>query len=156
MQRAGATDADRISASYLLETAAPPQMVAAAIAGEQSSGTFIAVPGETPELRERASARVERLEVVGEADAPSLPGAGNPAERHRRVRLDLSWPLANLGPSLPNLLATVAGNLFELKQFSGLRMLDLSPARQPSPRPIRARASASRGRGGFPASMAGH
>jgi ribulose-bisphosphate carboxylase large chain len=37
----------------------------------------------------------------------------------------LSWPFANLGPSLPNLLATVAGNLFELKQFSGLRLLDV-------------------------------
>ncbi len=29
------------------------------------------------------------------------------------------------GPSLPNLLATIAGNLFELRQFSGLRLLDL-------------------------------
>jgi ribulose-bisphosphate carboxylase large chain len=32
------------------------------------------------------------------------------------MRLDaeirLSWPLANMGPSLPNLLATVAGNFF--------------------------------------------
>lgn len=126
MQPAGPPESDRIRVSYLLETAYPPQEAAEAIAGEQSSGTFIAVPGETPELRERASARVERLEVVGEADAPSLPSAGKPGERHRRVRLDLSWPLANLGPSLPNLLATIAGNLFELKQVSGLRILDLS------------------------------
>jgi len=37
----------------------------------------------------------------------------------------LSWPLANLGLSLPNLLATVAGNLFELKPFSGLRLVDV-------------------------------
>ncbi|HLJ69734.1 MAG TPA: RuBisCO large subunit C-terminal-like domain-containing protein, partial [Roseiarcus sp.] len=37
----------------------------------------------------------------------------------------LSWPLDNIGPSLPNLMATIAGNLFELKQFSGLRILDL-------------------------------
>jgi ribulose-bisphosphate carboxylase large chain len=33
--------------------------------------------------------------------------------------------LGNLGPSLPNLVATVAGNLYELKPFSGLRLLDL-------------------------------
>src|SRR6185437_4040608 len=35
-----------------------------------------------------------------------------------------------MGPSLPNLLSTVAGNLFELKPFSGLKLLDvtLSPA----------------------------
>jgi ribulose-bisphosphate carboxylase large chain len=30
-----------------------------------------------------------------------------------------------MGVSLPNLLATVAGNLFELKPFSGLRLLDV-------------------------------
>jgi ribulose-bisphosphate carboxylase large chain len=31
-----------------------------------------------------------------------------------------------MGPSLPNLLATVAGNLFELKPFSGLKLLDVT------------------------------
>ena len=31
-----------------------------------------------------------------------------------------------MGPSLPNLLATVAGNLFELKPFSGMRLLELT------------------------------
>ena len=31
-----------------------------------------------------------------------------------------------IGPSLPNLLATVAGNLSELKQFSGLKLLDIT------------------------------
>ena len=59
---------------------------------------------------------------------PSLPFAaapkGTPAT-WRRALVTLSWPLDNLGPSLPNLLATVAGNLFELKQISGLRLLDL-------------------------------
>ena len=54
-----------------------------------------------------------------------MPGAGRAAGPHRRARVVLSWPLANIGPSLPNLLATVAGNLFELKYFSGLRLLDL-------------------------------
>jgi ribulose-bisphosphate carboxylase large chain len=119
---------ERIEADYLIETAFPPEAAAESMAGEQSSGTFIAVPGETPELKARAAARVERLDVVGEVTAPSLPGAGAPKSgtpRWRRARVTLSWPLGNLGPSLPNLMATVAGNLFELKQFSGLRLLDL-------------------------------
>jgi hypothetical protein len=30
-----------------------------------------------------------------------------------------------MGPSLPNLMAAVAGNLFELQPFSGLRLLDI-------------------------------
>jgi 3-oxoisoapionate-4-phosphate transcarboxylase/hydrolase len=118
----------RIEADYLLETAFDPRAAAEAMAGEQSSGTFVPVPGETPELKARAAARVEALEVVGEAGEPSLPGAGVPkggAAAWRRARVTLSWPLDNLGPSLPNLLATVAGNLFELKQLSGLRLLDL-------------------------------
>ena len=118
----------RIEADYLIETALDPQQTAEAMAGEQSSGTFVPVPGETPELKARAAARVERLRVVDDAQAPSLPHAANPksaSAKWRRAEVTLSWPLENLGPSLPNLLATVAGNLFELTQLSGLRLLDL-------------------------------
>ena len=118
---------ERIEADYLLETAYDPATAAAAMAGEQSSGTFVPVPGETAELKARSAARVEKLEVLGAADHPSLPGSGASADGARRVtaRTTLSWPLENIGPSLPNLMATVAGNLFELKQFSGLRILDI-------------------------------
>jgi ribulose-bisphosphate carboxylase large chain len=115
----------RIEADYLIETAYPLGEAAAALAGEQSSGTFVCVPGETPELKERAAAVVETLEDLGPVDHPSLPGAGRPEGPHRRARVTVSWPLGNLGPSLPNLMATVAGNLFELRQFSGLRLTDL-------------------------------
>ncbi|BCM86956.1 ribulose bisphosphate carboxylaseoxygenase large subunit [Methylobacterium indicum] len=117
----------RIEADYLLETASDPRRVAETMAGEQSSGTFVPVPGETPELKERSAARVERLEVFDAlVDAPSLPttAAIDPA-RLRRARVTLSWPIENLGPSLPNLLATVAGNLFELRPITGLRLLDI-------------------------------
>ena len=118
---------ERIEADYLIETAHNPTKAAEVMAGEQSSGTFVPVPGETPELKARAAARVERLEVIGEAEHPSLPGSSDPTAGARRVtaRVTLSWPLENIGPSLPNLMATVAGNLFELKQFSGLRILDI-------------------------------
>ena len=116
---------ERIEADYLIETAFAPLAALEAMAGEQSSGTFVAVPGETPELKERAAARVERFEIIGEAAAPSLPGADQPGGVIRQVRATLSWPVDNIGPSLPNLMATVAGNLFELRQFSGLRLLDI-------------------------------
>jgi len=100
---------ERIRARYWIETALPPERAAEVMAGEQSTGTFTRVPGETDELRERHGARVE-----------SVAPAGDTA-----YEVELSWPLSNLGPSLPNLLATVAGNLWELKQFSGMRLLDL-------------------------------
>lgn len=115
---------NRIEADYLIETAVGVEKAAAAMAGEQSSGTFVAVPGETPELKERSAARVETIEVLGEVDEPSLPGAAG-GEAIVQARVTLSWPLDNTGPDLPNLMATVSGNLFELKQFSGLRILDI-------------------------------
>ncbi|MGA7341840.1 MAG: ribulose-bisphosphate carboxylase large subunit family protein [Terracidiphilus sp.] len=122
---------ERVEARYWIETAYPLEDAAAIMAGEQSTGTFVRVPGETDELRERYAARVERIDELGTVDAPSLSGSGLP--RHpagpavrRTAEVTLSWPVANMGPSLPNLLATVAGNLFELKPFSGLKLLNVT------------------------------
>jgi ribulose-bisphosphate carboxylase large chain len=120
---------DRITAIYWMETAFPLDQAAATMAGEQSTGTFIRVPGETDELRELYAARVESITELEPVSSPSLPGSGIP--RHwdgtrRTAHVTLSWPLENLGPSLPNLLATIAGNLSELKQFSALKLLDLT------------------------------
>jgi ribulose-bisphosphate carboxylase large chain len=119
---------DRIEADYLLETPIDPRRAAEIIAGEQSSGTFVAVPGETPELKERSAARVTALEILDEAvPRRSLPSARGEwdGKRITCARMTLSWPLATLGPSLPNLVATVAGNLFELAAVSGLKLLDI-------------------------------
>ena len=120
---------DRIYARYWIEPAYPLAQASATMAGEQSTGTFLRVPGETDELRERYAAQVESI-VEGEpVAAPSLPGSGTPPNwdgLRRTAEVTLSWPLHNIGPSLPNLLATVAGNLSELKAFSGLKLLDLT------------------------------
>ena len=115
---------ERIEADYLLETALEVAQAANVLAGEQSSGTFMPVPGETAELKARAGARVEAISQLGTADAPSLPGA-KPGATVTRAKITLSWPLDNMGPDLPNLMATVAGNLFELQEVSGLRLLDI-------------------------------
>lgn len=116
---------DRIHCSYWLETSEEPQRAAEVIAGEQSSGTFLKLSNETAELKQRSGARIERLEVIDISDQPALPGRYRPGSRFTRCRLELSWPLDNIGASLPNLLATIAGNLFELQQVSGLRITDL-------------------------------
>jgi ribulose-bisphosphate carboxylase large chain len=120
----------RIFATYRIETPHPPERAAEVMAGEQSTGTFVRVPGETEELRERFGARVERINELEAVEQPSLPGPG-PSRgtsgpiRYRRAEVVLSFPLENMGPSLPNLLATVAGNLYELREFSGLKLIDL-------------------------------
>lgn len=113
---------DRLEADYLIETARDPRQAAEIMAGEQSSGTFIPVPGETEELKARAAARVEAVEVYDTVAAPSLPGAAT-GETYSRARVTLSWPLGNMGVSLPNAMTTVSGNLYELKPFSGLKLV---------------------------------
>ncbi|HXG61537.1 MAG TPA: ribulose-bisphosphate carboxylase large subunit family protein [Planctomycetota bacterium] len=119
-----------VRATYLIETPYPVEQAVEVLAGEQSCGTFVRVPGETDELRARFMAKVERLTLLDETDRPSLPGCRPPKNapsppRYRRAEVVLSFPLENMGPSLPNLLSTVAGNLFELREFSGLRLLDV-------------------------------
>lgn len=117
---------DRIEADYLIETPGDPRRAAEVMAGEQSSGTFMTLPGETSELKARAAAQVAALVETEGAPGPSLPGSnaadGQPV---RRARVTLAWPMDNIGADLPGLMTMVAGNLFELKQFSGLRVLDI-------------------------------
>jgi ribulose-bisphosphate carboxylase large chain len=134
---------DRVLATYLIETPHSLEHAAAVIAGEQSSGTFVSVPGETNELKERFGAQVQRIEPLDSVPAPSLPGSkalrsDTGRTEYRRGRVVISFPLHNFGPSLPTLLGTVAGNLYELQEVSGLRLedLDLPPAfaeRYPGP-----------------------
>ena len=103
-----------INATYELETAIAPERAADIIAGEQSSGTFVAIPGEDEALKARAAATWQITPMNEPCTAPN-----------KRYLLKLSWPLQNLGASLPNLLATVAGNLYELKHVAKLRLLDI-------------------------------
>ncbi len=121
---------DRVLAKYLIETPHSLAHAAAVIAGEQSSGTFVSVPGETVELKERFGAQVIDIRELDIVDKPSLPGSKPPRStggkpQYRRGIATLSFPLHNIGPSLPALLSTVAGNLYELQEVSGLRLLDL-------------------------------
>ena len=103
-----------INATYELDTAIAPERAADIIAGEQSSGTFVAIPGEDEVLKARAAATWQITPLNEPCTAPN-----------KRYLLKLSWPLQNLGASLPNLLATVAGNLYELKHVAKLRLLDI-------------------------------
>ncbi len=117
----------RIEATYLIETPLELQRAAEVLAGEQSSGTFVAVPGETAELRGRFGAKVERIEELETVGEPSLPGSrAAKQETFRRGRIVVSWPLENVGFNLPALVSTTQGNLYELSQFSGLKLLDLN------------------------------
>jgi ribulose-bisphosphate carboxylase large chain len=116
---------ERITATYRVETPLPLERAAAVLAGEQSSGTFVAVPGETAELRDRFGAKVERITELETVAEPSLPGCRAKGETFRRAEILVSWPLENVGYNLPTLVSTLQGNLYELSQFSGLKLIDL-------------------------------
>ena len=120
---------DRIIATYHIETAHPLERAAEVMAGEQSCGTFVRVPGETDELRTNHAAHVERITELESVETPSLPFSKPPKNhdgKFKRAKVVLSFPLVNIGASLPNLLATVCGNLYELQEFSGLKLIDLA------------------------------
>src|SRR5206468_7859942 len=65
-----------------------------------------------------------RLDILETASMPRLP-TPKTAKVYTRCTLELSWPIENLGPCLPTLMATIAGNLFELRAVTGLRLTDL-------------------------------
>jgi len=118
--------ASRVVATYLVESYLPLAQAAAAIAGEQSTGTFVAVARETAELRSRYAAQVLDITPLPASDVSPLPGATRPADGQRsRGQVRIAFSLENFGPSIPNLLAAVAGNLFELRQLAAIRLLDL-------------------------------
>jgi ribulose-bisphosphate carboxylase large chain len=116
-------------ATYLVETPLPLAKVAEVMAGEQSCGTFTRVEGETDELRERARGEVLSIRDLGEADIPSMrsswldrKGVTDPS---RRGEIAVRFPVANVGVNLSTLAATVAGNLFDLGEVTGLRLESL-------------------------------
>jgi ribulose-bisphosphate carboxylase large chain len=117
---------ERIRATYLVETPLDPAGVAEVMAGEQSCGTFTRVEGETDALRERARAVVEQIEQLQSVAEPALPnawlsrkGVGGP---YRRFKVRIAYPVDNIGANLPTLAATVAGNLYDLGEVTGLRL----------------------------------
>jgi ribulose-bisphosphate carboxylase large chain len=118
--------AERICATYRIESPLPIEAAANVLAGEQSSGTFVDVPGETEELRNRYRAKIERITELEPSDRPSLPGSRAPnASKYHRAEIVVSWSIENVGYNLPTLVSTLQGNLYELSQISGLKLIDL-------------------------------
>lgn len=116
---------ERITATYIIETPYSVDKAAAVLAGEQSSGTFVAVPGETAELKERFAARVEKIEHLETVDTPAIPGATSKTGKYQRANVTVSWSIENFGYNLPVMISTLQGNLYEITQFTGLKLMDI-------------------------------
>ena len=116
---------ERITATYYIETSSDPEKAASVLAGEQSSGTFVAVPGETKELKQRFAASVENVELLNTVDEPAIPGAASKDGKYHRAIVKISWSIENFGYNLPVMISTLQGNLYELRQFTGLKLMDI-------------------------------
>ncbi|HEY6505342.1 MAG TPA: ribulose-bisphosphate carboxylase large subunit family protein [Chitinophagaceae bacterium] len=116
---------ERIAATYYIETPYAPEKAAAVLAGEQSSGTFVAVPGETEELKQRFAARVESVELLETVNEPAIPGAISKEGKYHRAMVKVSWSIENFGHNLPVMVSTLQGNLYEITQFTGLKLMDI-------------------------------
>ncbi|MCC5806873.1 MAG: ribulose-bisphosphate carboxylase large subunit family protein [Opitutales bacterium] len=115
---------ERVRATYRIETPLDVHAAAESLAGEQSSGTFVEVPGEDEALRNRFRARVEGVTELDASESPALPGSRPPGTNFRRADVTISWSVENFGYNLPTLVSTLQGNLYELAQFSGLKLMD--------------------------------
>lgn len=79
---------------------------AAALAIEQTCGTWLKVPGETPEVRERSIGR-----VVGVYEVPAYQIAIPEDVTERQFIVRIAYPWQNFGPQFSMMLSTVLGNI---------------------------------------------
>ena len=112
-----------IRLTYLIETSGDPARLADKIASDQSTGTFVPVPGETEELKARVAAKVSgirRLEAVAQSSFPSgEPGPFNRAEA------DIDFPFDAIGTDLSALMTIAIGGIWSIRGLSGIRVTGL-------------------------------
>jgi 3-oxoisoapionate-4-phosphate decarboxylase len=114
-----------IKITYRIETAGDVAALAAKIASDQSTGTFVAVPGETPELKARVAARVGEVRMLEPVATPSLPDTTPGNARYSRGEADIEFPFEAIGTDLAALMTIAIGGVYSIKGFSGIRIVDM-------------------------------
>jgi 2,3-diketo-5-methylthiopentyl-1-phosphate enolase len=84
----------------------PIPSLAPALAIEQSTGTWVCVPGETAEVRCRHVAK-----VIGIYEVPDFEFTVPSGVETRNYVIQIAFPQVNIGPQIPMLLTTVVGNI---------------------------------------------
>ncbi len=113
-------DHKNILLTYRIETAGSPEKLAAKIASDQSTGTFVDLPGETEELKARVAARVVALRPLEPLKLPSLPS--DEAGPFNRAEADIEFPIDAVGTDLSALMTIAIGGVFSIKGFTGIRV----------------------------------
>ncbi|KQX51352.1 MULTISPECIES: 3-oxo-isoapionate-4-phosphate decarboxylase OiaX [Ensifer] len=113
---------DHVIMTYLIECEGDPLAFASKIASDQSTGTFVDLPGETPELKARVAARVLEVREIppnARASIPQTAGSGP----YRRVEADIAFPMEAIGDDLAALMTITVGGVFSIRGFTGIRVL---------------------------------
>jgi 2,3-diketo-5-methylthiopentyl-1-phosphate enolase len=84
----------------------PIPSLAPALAIEQSTGTWVCVPGETPEMRCQHVAK-----VIGVYEVPDFEFTVPSGLETRNYVIQIAFPQVNVGSQIPMLLTTVVGNI---------------------------------------------
>ena len=87
------------------------------LAIEQTTGTWVPVPGETPEVRAKHVAK-----VIGVYESPSYEYGLPDDIKYREYILQIAFPSANVEDQLPMLLTATIGNISLVPNF---KLLDL-------------------------------
>ena len=112
-----------IRLTYLIETAGDPEKLAAKIASDQSTGTFVALARETEELKARVAARVVAVRRLEPSNTSSFPSTE--AGPFNRAEADIDFPFDAIGTDLSALMTIAIGGIWSIKGFSGIRVTGL-------------------------------
>jgi 2,3-diketo-5-methylthiopentyl-1-phosphate enolase len=99
---------DYVIGTYLVSypAALPVPIIAPLLAVEQSTGTWLPVPGETPEVRCQHVAK-----VIGVYEMPDYESTVPADLQNRQWFVQVAYPEVNIGEQIPMLLTTVVGNI---------------------------------------------
>lgn len=117
-----------IRLTYRIETPGDIRRMAEKIASDQTTGTFVPVPGETPDLKARCAARVTDIRMLEPYASPSYPqdriASDNPTPYHR-ADIDVDFPLDVIGTDIAALVTIAFGGVFSVRGLSGVRIVGL-------------------------------
>ena len=112
-----------IKLSYRLETAGNIEALAAKIASDQSTGTFVPLAAETEELKNRVAARVVAVRHLPPTNKPSFPT--DESGPFHRADVDIDFPFDAIGTDLSALMTIAIGGVYSIKGLSGIRIVGM-------------------------------
>ena len=110
---------EHVIATYLVEKEPDVDILAYAfaIAIEQTTGTWVPVPEETPEVRQKHAGKVMGIYEIPHHEFELPAGL-----QSRSFVINIAFPWVNFGAQIPMLLSTVIGNI---SMMGRLKLIDL-------------------------------